>query len=308
MKVLVTGANGFIGSHVCRELAARGIAIRALVRPGADTRRLRVLDSDLEWSHCDLLGASDEQLEALAQGVEACIHLAWDVTPGQYLLSATNPQYRDASLRLFAALVKRRCVHITGVGTCFEYAPADHPLGETSVLGPTTPYAREKLAAYTRGTELLNGTGTSLAWARLFYLYGPGESPQRLVADVAIKLLEGNRLAVTTGRQQRDFLHVADVAGALTTVTLSGLPGPINIGSGEPVRVIDVVNTIASIAGRPDLLDVGARPDNLVDPPYVCADNTRLRTETEWRRRYSLAEGIADTMAWWREALRIPPR
>lgn len=308
MKVLVTGAHGFVGSHVCRELAGRGIGIRALMRPGTDTRQLRVLESDPEWVHCDLLTASDDQLDAVAHGVEACIHLAWDVTPGQYLVSRSNPQYRDASLRLFAALAKRRCAHITGVGTCFEYAPSDHPLAETSSLGPTTLYAREKLATCTRGAELMNGTRTSFAWARLFYLYGPGESQQRLVADVAVKLLKQNRVAVTMGLQQRDFLHVADVARALTVVTLSALPGPINIGSGEPVRVIDVVNTIASIAGRPDLLDVGARPDNLVDPPYVCADNTRLRTETEWRPRYSLAEGIADTMAWWRDVLRTQLR
>jgi nucleoside-diphosphate-sugar epimerase len=308
MKVLVTGANGFIGSHVCRDLAERGIAVRALVRPAADTRRLRALKSDLEWSYCDLLGASDDQLDALAHGVNACIHLAWDVTPGQYLTSEANRQYGHASLRLFAALAKHRCAHITGVGTCFEYAAANHPLAEAAPLAPATAYAREKLAVYTRGAELLSRSGTTVAWARLFYLYGPAETPRRLVPDVTVRLLEGNRVAVTRGLQLRDFLHVADVARALTGVTVMGVPGAINIGSGEPVRVIDVVNAIASAVGRPDLLDIGARPDNLVDPPYVCADITRLCTETDWRRRYSLAEGLADTVTWWRDAMRAERR
>jgi nucleoside-diphosphate-sugar epimerase len=299
MKVLVTGATGFIGSHVCRDLLARGVQVRALMRRGSSLAR-RAEPSDIEWAHGDLLEVSDSALASLAAGVDACIHTAWHVVPGEYLLSPKNDEHKRSSLRLFTVLASEGCRQITGVGTCFEYRQAAIPLHESAPLEPRTPYAAAKAATFTEASALFRASPTAFAWARVFYLYGPGEDSRRLVPDVTLKLLRGERAAVTRGTQVRDFLHVEDVASALVAITLGGLRGAVNVGSSEPIQVAEIVRAIGEIIGRPDLLDVGARAENTVDPPYVCADNTRLREETEWRRRYGLPEGLRETVAWWR--------
>jgi nucleoside-diphosphate-sugar epimerase len=303
MKVLVTGANGFIGSEVCRELLARGAQVRAARRPGSDCRRLADPSSQLEWVDCDLLGASESALARIGKDVAVCIHLAWGVVPGQYLTAAANEDYRALGLRLFSVLAEQGCRRITGVGTCFEYEQASAPLDESALLNPRTPYARAKVSTFLGAEALLRGSDTALAWARLFYLYGPWEDPRRLVPEVTLKLLRGERAAVTSGLQIRDFLHVTDTARALVDVSLSQIRGPVNIGSGDPVRVTDVVRAIGVITGRADLIDIGARAGNLADPQYVCADNRRLRDETGWRRRYDLLEGLEQTIAWWRASI-----
>jgi nucleoside-diphosphate-sugar epimerase len=86
--------------------------------------------------------------------------------------------------------------------------------------------------------------------------------------------------------------------------SLSQLRGPVNIGSADPVRVRQVVQAIGAITGRADLIDVGGLAENLLDPPYVCADNRRLRNEAGWRPRYGLLEGLEQTIAWWRSSIR----
>jgi len=308
MKVLVTGANGFIGSHVCRELLARGADVRAVRRPGSDGARLADPSLRLEWVDCDLLRTSESILDAVCEDVGTCIHLAWGVAPGQYLTDPANEEYRTSSLRLFAVLAGKGCRRITGVGTCFEYEQASQPLDELAPVNPLTPYARAKLSTYLEAEALLRGSETAFAWARLFYLYGPWEDSRRLVPSVALKLLRGERAAVTSGLQVRDFLHVADTAHALIDVSLSELRGAVNIGSGVPVRVSEIMQAIGAITGRADLIDVGARAENLVDPPYVCADNRRLQDETGWRPRYALREGLEQTIAWWRAFGQSPGR
>jgi nucleoside-diphosphate-sugar epimerase len=299
MRVLVTGASGFIGCHVCETLRAQGIGVRAITR-SAPARDVDGPAASIEWIVRDLLHASDRELSDLGKGVDACIHAAWCVVPGEYLTSPKNDDYRSASLRLFTALLEQGCGMITGVGTCFEYEQTDRPLNEAAPLGPATPYAEAKLATYRAGEALARQANASFAWARLFYLYGPREDSRRLVASVARCLLRGERVAVTSGNQIRDFLHVADVAAALTSIATSRMNGPVNVGSGQPVRVRDIVRTIGDVIGRGELIDYGARPENAVDPPYVCADNRRLRTMTAWSPRYGLEEGLRDAITWWR--------
>lgn len=300
MKLLVTGASGFIGSHVCRDGLARGFEIRAVKQPGSDCRRLPERLPEIEWVECDLLTAPAAALDRIGVDVDACIHAAWYVVPGQYLTSSANDDYRAATLRLCSALSRQGCREITGLGTCFEYEQGPSPLDESAPVLPLTPYARAKLATFLEAEALLRGSGTALAWARLFYLYGPWEDDRRLVPDVALRLLRGQRAAVTSGRQVRDFLHVADAAGALVAVVVSGLRGAVNIGSSETVTVHDVVRAIGEITGRPDLIDFGARADNMMDPPFVCANNRRLREETGWHQRYGLIDGLRQTIEWWK--------
>ena len=113
-------------------------------------------------------------------------------------------------------------------------------------------------------------------------------------------LLDGRPCPLTTGDQVRDFLHVSDVASAICDVALSDVEGPLNIGSSIPVTVSAVAREIGGQLGRPELVHLGAQPTPAGDPPFICADTSKLVRETSWRPRYDLRAGIADSIAWWR--------
>jgi nucleoside-diphosphate-sugar epimerase len=155
------------------------------------------------------------------------------------------------------------------------------------------------VAAFSRMREGCEDTTTALAWARLFYLYGPGEDRRRLVPSVALALLRGEPARTTPGEQRRDFLHVDDVAGALVAVAQSNVVGGVNIGSGRAVAVREIVETLGAITERPDLVELGALPYAEGDPMLVEADNRRLTEECGFTPRWSLAEGLRDTVRWW---------
>jgi nucleoside-diphosphate-sugar epimerase len=294
----VTGAAGFVGSRVTRALAAAGVEVHAVVRsePGA---RLEGVDVHVE--RCDLTDpAALEELVARVQP-EACIHCAWIATPGEYLTSPENSAHELVAESLARSLAVHGCARLVGVGTCFEYEPSDEALSETSPLGPTTPYARAKVAACERMRSATEGSATSLAWARLFYLYGPGEDRRRLVPSVVLALLGDERARTTPGEQRRDFLHIDDIAGALIAVAQSDVTGAVNIGSGHAVAVREIVETLGTIIGRPDLIELGALPYAEGDPMLVEADNRRLTDECGFTPQWSLVEGLRDTVSWWSE-------
>jgi nucleoside-diphosphate-sugar epimerase len=140
----------------------------------------------------------------------------------------------------------------------------------------------------------------SLAWARLFFLYGPREHPARLVPSVARALLAGEPAKCSAGTQERDFLHVDDVADALVSLVRSDLVGPVNIGSGEAVAVRAVIELVARECGRPDLVRLGARPAPANEPPLLVADVSRLRDELGWRPGIPFEDGVRDAVRWWR--------
>ena len=297
--MLVTGAAGFVGSRVTRVLLERGFAVHGVVRDGAGPRLVGV--SGVRLEPCDLADARAVAELVARVRPERCVHCAWIAT-GTYLTSPENAVHVQSAETLGQLLVTHGCRRIVALGTCFEYAPSEAPLAETSTLGPTTPYAAAKLEAYERLERVCAGTATSLAWARLFYLYGPGEDPRRLVPAVTRALLEGRPAPTTAGEQQRDFLHVDDVARALVAILESDLSGPVNVASGTAVSVRELVLAIGRLTGRPELLDLGAIPYAAGDPMAVAADVHRL-AETGFAPRWTLEQGLAETVAWWAEEL-----
>ena len=296
VRVLVTGASGFVGSRVAREMLERDHAVHAVVRDLAAARLEGV--SGLRLEVCEL--TDDRAVAELVGRVEPelCVHCAWIATPGEYLTSPLNAVHEAAAETLGRALVAAGCRKLVALGTCFEYAPSDVPLAESSPLGPTTPYARAKIAASERLARVCSGTGTTLAWARLFYLYGPNEDSRRLVPAVTLALLEGRTAPTTAGEQLRDFLHVDDVAGALVAVAESEIAGPVNIGSGRAASVRSIVETIGRLTNRADLLELGALPYTHGDPMVVAADVAKLAT-TGFTPRWTLEDGLADAVRWW---------
>ena len=137
-------------------------------------------------------------------------------------------------------------------------------------------------------------------WGRVFFLYGPHEKPGRLVSSVIRSLLHEKEANCSHGRQIRDFLHVADVASAFTAILDSDVTGPVNIASGQPVRIGEIVAEIARQIGRKDLVRLGAIEASPAEPAVFVADVQRLFSEVGWKPKHDLSSGIADSIQWWK--------
>jgi nucleoside-diphosphate-sugar epimerase len=310
-RLLVTGAAGFVGAHLVRQALDAGYDVAAVVRPGATRSRLRDVVGDatgrsrgssgaLEvWEH-DLAEARRLDASLGKWRPDVCIHLAWYAVPGRYLHAPENMDCLRQGLDLLEALASGGCRRVLMVGTCAEYdTRAGGPLAEDAPTRPETLYAATKVALAAVAEKRAAQLGVGFVWARLFWLYGPAEPEARLVPALIRALLDGQRFRATAGEQVRDYLHVADVASALLTLAFGETEGACNIGSGVPVALRELLLLAADLAGRPDLLELGAIPYRQWEPPVVYADVARLRA-TAWCPRYSLREGLAETVAWWR--------
>jgi nucleoside-diphosphate-sugar epimerase len=288
-RLLITGASGFIGRHVLAHLppfsevhavsrtAPKGLCARSIAWHGVDLRDARAAVTLVERLRPTHL-----------------LHLAWNAEHGVFWTASDNEQWADATIRMADAFVAGGGQRFVGAGTCAEYdwTALDGPCREDATpLDPRTPYGRAKLRAWRHIESATSGAGTTAAWGRIFLLYGPGEDDRRLVPSIADALREGRRAAVTEGTQVRDFLHVSDVARAFTTLLSADVRGAVNIGSGEPVSVRRVVETLSELAGRPDLIDFGAIPMRADDPPVLVADAAKLR-DIGWSPRISLRDGL----------------
>ncbi len=282
MRVLVTGGSGFVGRHAAAALEAARVSAHLLRR-----------------EECNLLR---EAPSSLLQSIRPThlLHLAWYAVPGKFYTADENYGWVHATVELARAFVEAGGRRIVVAGSCAEY---DDRFGycreELTPCEPRTPYGAAKDAARRLLQSYVASTEASMAWGRLFFLYGPGEQSQRLVPSVIRSLLRGEEARCTEGTQARDFLHVADAAAALVALLDSDVAGPVNIASGQPVAVRDVARTIAKQLGACDRLRLGAVPMR-DEPPMIAGDSARLRRETGWQPRFDLDSGIADTIAWWR--------
>ncbi len=288
----MTGATGFVGRHVLDPLLRAGHEVHAVARRPADG------DPRVTWHAADLLEGDPDVVGEIEP--ELLLHLAWYAEHGRFWSSPQNLNWVEASLRLlraFAGAGGRRAVL---AGTCAEYdwsTGVDAYDEASAPVRPVTLYGAAKHGLHTVAAAYAAQAGFELAWGRIFFLYGPGEAPERLVPAVARSLLAGEPAETTSGTQVRDFLHVSDVAAAFAALLDSDVRGPVNVGSGEPVRIADVVQLLGEVAGRPDLLRLGALPTREGEPERIVASVRRLREEVGWAPRIGLREGLQDTVA-----------
>ena len=300
MKILLTGATGFIGSHIARALVRAGHEIHALVLPNDDLGRIRDILPSLVMIQGDFLSLA---FVSPPSRFDLCIHLAWYVVPGKYLEAPENRDFLKASIAFAEAIANAGCPRFVATGTCFEYDTHLGLLSESSPTNPRSLYATCKLQLFHELQEHARKTGMEIAWPRFFYQYGPGEDPRRFVPVAINTLLRGDPFTVPPNEQTRDYLHVTDVASAVCAVACSRLTGAVNIGSGDPVTVRQIASQIAESIGRPELIKVGTQPYAPEDSPRIIADNTRLREQTAWKRQYPLDAGLRQTIDWWKTRL-----
>jgi nucleoside-diphosphate-sugar epimerase len=269
MTVTLTGATGFVGGQILRNLLERGCSVRVLVR---DPSRLHGIPAHgaLEIVQTpDLFAEGTDRLEELLEASETLVHAAWYAEPGKYLTSPLNLACLTGTLNLASAFVAVGGKRFVGVGTCAEYDPSAGLMTTDTRLAPNTLYAACKASAFQVLRCFLGTEGVSFAWCRIFYLYGEGEDERRLVPYMRRQLGAGQEVLLTRGDQVRDFLDVKDAARMIADVTLGQQQGAVNICSGEAVTVRQLAERIADEYGRRDLLRFGAKPENSFDPPRV---------------------------------------
>lgn len=294
-RVLLTGANGFIGRHTIDELLQRGFEVHGVSRREQQ-------DDRITWHTVDLF--EPEAVYALAESVKAThlLHLAWVTTPGEYWQSPDNESWNSASNRLLAAFLENGGEHAVLAGTCAEYDWSDgHCVEEETALRPESPYSAAKLAFRQRAFEMAHDTNLRISWARIFFLFGVGEPRERLVPSIILPLLAGERATCSDCAQVRDYLDVRDVASALVAVVDNDYHGDVNIASGQAVTLKDVVTTIGEELGALDRIDIGARDRQANEPPRITADTSILNNVIGWQPRHELRAAIGETVAWWRD-------
>jgi nucleoside-diphosphate-sugar epimerase len=294
-RVLVTGASGFIGRFTLAPLVARGFEVHV-----ADLRKPET-DLAFTFHQADLLAPGEPTRLMDAVAPSHLLHLAWYATPGLYWNAPENLAFLAASTQLLHSFRRKNGRRVVMVGSCAEYDwESGYCTEGVTPLTPNTLYGVCKDALRRVSEIYAEGNGLSWAWARQFFLYGPHESPKRLVASIITSLLAGQPALMTHGRQLRDLMHVEDVAGALVALLDSQVVGPVNIASGIPTALTTVANEIATLLGAPELLRVGAVAAAPKEPPLVVGNPRRLHEEVGFVPRYDLKTGLAATVDWWR--------
>lgn len=281
--VLVTGANGFIGRHLRKELEGD---YRWLPYTGD------VLTED--WETC-LRQTRPELL----------IHLAWITGPG-YADSEKNLRFLQKSIELYRAFYENGGQRAVFVGTEQEYARTESPLRETDALSPKNLYA---ICKSSLGQALLEESrlrGRDFAWGRIFFVYGEGEKAARLMPSLIDGLSQGRAVTCSCGDFIRDYIHVSDLARALRCCLERDRVGAVNLAGGRRTTIGEIASEVQRQLGTSGAVAFRTAQACADQPPAVLADVTRLR-ELGWEPRVSLAEGIAGEIAYLRRKMEERP-
>ncbi|HSS05484.1 MAG TPA: NAD-dependent epimerase/dehydratase family protein [Solirubrobacterales bacterium] len=315
-RALVSGAHGFVGSHLARALLARGEAVRVLDRPAP---RLADVGGERR-SGLDLLGIRDEvelfeadlcDAEAVAEAVvgsDSVFHLAAQTIVGvarESPLETFEVNVRGA-WNVFEACRAHQVERVVFASSDKAYGSSPElPYREDFPLLAAYPYDASKAAADVIARSYATAYGVPLAVTRFANVYGGGDlNFSRLIPETVVAVLEGRPpLIRSDGSPERDFLHVDDAVSAYLAIAGAlekGAAGEaFNAGGERPHSVRKVVELIAAAAGsgiEPDFQGVGS-PDGEIDRQFV--DSTKLRDLTGWRPEVGLEDGLRRTLEWY---------
>ncbi len=275
LKVMVTGASGFVGRHLVAALLARGCQVRAVARREAPARALDWYEQ-VEFVTADIHDPAAD-VAALCEGVDALVHLAWPGLPNYQGLFHLEHNLM-ADYVFVKRVVEAGVGQVQVTGTCFEYGMQSGPLGEALECRPANAYGLAKHSLRLFLETLSRQLPFHLQWARLFYLYGEGQNPNSLLAALDRAIDSGQAsFDMSAGEQLRDFLPIETatdhLAGLLQRRDFSGV---VNVCSGQPVSVRNLVERHCAARHSAIALNLGHYPYPAHEPLAFWGDARRL--------------------------------
>jgi GDP-4-dehydro-6-deoxy-D-mannose reductase len=308
VKVLVTGADGFVGTWLVRRLLRDGHEVVGGVRPtdAPPSRLSRSEHAAVQWVPLELT-APDSVRRVAGPGYDAVAHLA-AVASG---VDATgDPGYAwvvnaAGTARLVDALLEARgrpdpVVLVVSTGEVYGAGPA--PRRETDPVAPCSPYAASKLGAEIAALETWRRRGLRVVVARAFAHTGPGQDGRFVVPAFAQRLRAAKRAGLPVIRvgnlePVREFLHVEDVVDAYARLLEQGKAGEVyNVASGAGISLDTLLARLAALVGVEPVAEIDPSLVRAADIPCLVGDATKLRSATGWAPRHSLEETLKEVV------------
>jgi len=309
-KVLITGATGFIGGNLTRELVKRNFEVNILIRTTSNLWRLADIKDKIIMHNVDL--TDNEKLTDAVHNINPSyiFHLA---TYGSYPRIQTDDKkiLETNILGTYNLLKATLDIHykcLINTGSSSEYGIKDKPMKESDVLEPNTAYGVSKATASLLCQHFARKYEKPVITLRPFSVYGYYEEAVRLIPEVIINCITQKDVHLTSGEQKRDYLFIEDIIDAyIKTMENPNKPGLImNVSSGQNVTVKEVANLIHKLINSKNELFFGKKKKESFET-NVCwrADIEVIKKELKWKPKTSLIEGLKKTITWFKENLVI---
>jgi nucleoside-diphosphate-sugar epimerase len=296
-RILVTGANGFIGSHLSLRLCREGAEVHAVYR----SQRPPDL-GDHHWWQADLTDLAEVKRIIGKARPEVIFHLASHVkgAPDLEHVLPTFQSNLQSTVNLLTVAAESNCRRIVLTGSLAE------PEAERGEIFPSAPYAAAKWASsgYARMFHALYKLPVVIA--RVFMVYGPGQKDvTKLIPYVTLSLLQGRTPKISSGQRLVDWIYVSDVVdGFVALAHAHKVDGAtVDLGSGVLISIRDVVQQLAAVVDCKATLEFGALPDRPLEPTRL-AKTAETFIRIGWRPQVSLRDGLEGTVDWYRAELR----
>lgn len=299
-KAVVTGANGFVGTHLVKELANAGYEVTAILKEGTPDEQIRPYVANI--CLCDLSDLASLPAR-ITHGYDSFYHLAWVGSAGagraDFALQLKNVEYTCDAV---AAAAQLGCARFIGAGSIMEDESNQFIPTDGAKPGGPYMYSIAKLTAHYMAKTLANQLGIDFCWGKISNAYGPGDTTGRFVCFLVRNLLEGKDCDLTAGTQTYDFLYVSEVARAFRYIGEAGVSfHHYYIGSLSPRPLWEYV-TLARDAINPSVqLRFGAVPFNGFSLGAECFDATPLQRDTGFQNKVPFEEGIVQYAEWLRQ-------
>jgi nucleoside-diphosphate-sugar epimerase len=308
-RVLVTGASGFIGSHLTRRLIADGAEVHALTSTVSSvypTRLLEVRDritlhegSLADRGALNIVAAEVKPSYVFHLGAYTHVGKSWQRVDECIQVNI------QGTVNLLMALEPVGFTRFVNTGTSEIYGDVPVPYREDAGVHPISPYAVSKHSAEEYCRLFTDARSWPVVRVRPFNAYGPMQSPDRVIPEIITRALQGQPLKMTLATQTREFNFVEDLAAGMVRVAVTpGIDGELfNLGCGREVSMRDLATLILDIMGNPIEAEFGALPERPIEIPRMYADATKAEQRLGWRTATSLEDGLARTIEWYRANL-----
>lgn len=302
---IVTGANGFVGSALLKELTGNGVKVIAVVRSKQNVACLEALPG-VRIIYCDMDDLLGQLPQQITQEADVFYHLAWSGSTGpdrgDYALQLKNVRW---TLDAVNVAYKLGCKRFVGAGTLAELDVNAYTPMNGSTPNAVSCYGTAKIAAHYMSKAECNRLGIEHVWAYLSNTYGIGNYTSNFINFASKVMLTGKKADFTAGEQPYDFVYITDTAQGLYCI---GNRGKANhayyIGSTKPAKLKTFIYALRDEIDPSIVLNLGAIPFNGVVQPEETFDCTKLVEDTGYMPRVSFADGIKKTVEWLRIQIR----